>query len=91
MQIENQLDDTLGVLVVGVKRAGSASEGGLGRGDVITTLNKESVASLTEFVALYDELKAAAEPRILLTVNRNGAVRYVLMKTDESEGEAPGE
>ena len=91
MQIENQLDDTSGVMVVGVKRAGSASEGGLRRGDVITTLNTRPVASLTEFAALYNELKAAAEQRILLTVNRSGAVRYVLMKTDESEGEGPSE
>lgn len=87
MQIENKLDDTSGVLVVGVKRAGSAEIGRLRRGDVITAVNNNQLSGLAEFVALYNELTASETEGILLTVRRGGATRFVFLKIDHQEKE----
>ena len=83
MQISNQLRDSLGVLVVGVKRVGAADMGGLRRNDVVRQINKEPVNDLAEFAARYTELTARKEPKVLLTVGRNGATRLVVINTEK--------
>jgi len=89
MQIERQFDDSTGILVVGVKQAGPADEGGLSGGDVITSVNEQSIIGLADFVLLYEELVANQMNRILATVSRGGSVRYVLLKIDKSsEGDS---
>jgi serine protease Do len=45
MTLDNQLEDTLGVFVSGVKRVGPAAEGGLRRGDVVRGINEEPTLS----------------------------------------------
>jgi serine protease Do len=87
MQIENQLDDTSGVFVVGVKRVGPAASGGLRRGDVVISIDSEPVTGLADFVARYEAKVAAKTDRFLLTVDRNGANRFVLVKTEDEEDE----
>ncbi|HPI33747.1 MAG TPA: trypsin-like peptidase domain-containing protein, partial [candidate division Zixibacteria bacterium] len=76
MQIDATLPDTLGVIVVGVKRTGPAGEGGLRAGDVIQKVNDAAVGSLEEFAARYRELSALDTERILLTVSRTGSTRF---------------
>jgi serine protease Do len=90
MQIEGQLDDTVGVWVVGVKRVGPADQGGLRRDDVILQVNDYTVMGLEDFIQLYQRLDEAHEERIFLTVKRGGARRFVLLKTDTEQGE-PGD
>lgn len=85
MQIENKLDDTSGIFIVGVKRAGSAEIGRLRRGDVITKVNDRQLAGLADFVSLYNDLISSKTEEILLTVKRGGAARFVFIKVDYQE------
>ena len=91
MQIENQLDDTSGVFVVGAKRVGPADQGGLRRDDVVLQVNDYEVAGLSDFIRLYQQLDESDTERILLTVKRGGARRFVLLKTDDEQGEPTDE
>ncbi len=89
MAVENQLDDTLGVLVTGVKRVGPGAEGGLRRGDVIRDINEIPTPRFKDFYDKYNELIAIPADKVLLTVKRFGNVKYVLLKitkeTDQTE------
>ncbi len=85
MQVENQLDDMTGVLVVGVKNVGSASEGGLRRRDVISQINSTPIQNFEDFISLYNELTIQKTEKILLTIDRSGATRYVLLDITEEE------
>jgi len=82
MAVDNQLDDTLGVFVVGVKRVGAAAEGGLRRGDVIREVNEEDVFLFQDFYEKYNKLTAERIERILLTVRRANNTKYILLKVD---------
>ncbi len=90
MQIEGQLPDTIGVYVVGVKRASVAEDGGLRPGDVIMNVNNQQLSDLGSFITVYSELTAAGTDGILLTVKRGGAIRFVFVKTDH-QGKAPAD
>ncbi len=79
MQVENQLEDTTGVLVVGVKNAGAAADGGLRRNDVINEINSSKIQNFEQFISLYNELTIQKTEKILLTINRSGATRFVLL------------
>ncbi len=87
MQVDNQLEDSTGVFVVGVKGAGPADEGGLIRSDVIKTINAETIHDLTQFRTLYESMVADTTERVLLTVSRGGSTRYVLLKIDQESGD----
>jgi serine protease Do len=82
MQLENQLKDTAGVFVVGVKRASAAEDGGLRPGDVITLVNDQRVAGLVPFINIYGQLTTAGTGGTLLTIERNGSTRFVFLKVD---------
>ena len=90
MMIENQLDDTLGVYVVGVKRVGPADVGGLNRGDVVESINRKLLESFGDFVTRYGTL-SGTEDRVLLEVRRGNGRRLVVLKVDRDEGEASNE
>jgi serine protease Do len=87
MKLENQLKDTLGVYVEGVKRSGSADDGGLRAGDVITGVNKQDVSDLPAFVKLYGELTLAKSDKILLNIKRGGSSRLVVVKATTTKEE----
>lgn len=93
MRIDEQLKDTLGVFVAGVKRTGEADDAGLRRGDVIKKIDSIAVNGLTDFTKHYEELSGADKKPILLITDRRGATRYVLIKqkadsmSDENGGE----
>jgi len=80
MAVENQLRDTLGVFVAGVKRVGPAYEGGLRRGDVIQEVNEIPTPEFSDFYDRYDELTGDGIDRVLLTINRSGNTRFVVIK-----------
>lgn len=80
MQIENQLKDTLGVYVVGVKRTGPADEGGLRGGDVVVSINRQDIGSLAEYTRMYISLSDSKEEKVLLSIKRGGSSRLVVVK-----------
>jgi serine protease Do len=82
MAVDNQLEDTLGVFVSGVKRVSPAAEGGLRPGDVIRGISEEPTLTFTEFFNKYSELTAAEAEKVLLTVKRSGSTRFILMKSE---------
>lgn len=91
MQVDNQLDDTLGIYVEGVKRVGSRDDGGLRRGDIISRVNNEVILSLNEFIPLYNQLTEEKSEKIFIVVKRSGATRYVVLTVDDEEGKSEDE
>ena len=91
MQIDNLLDDTVGVFVTGVKRVRGAFPSGLRPGDVILSVNRTRVAGLTEFVQQYDELMALDTRTVVLRTNRTGAMRFHAIKIETREEGADSE
>jgi serine protease Do len=85
MQMENQLRDSLGVYVVGVKRVGTAEEGGLRPGDVITEMNRNKIVGLADFMTLYTQFGEGNVKKILLTVSRGNATRLAVLKIESEE------
>jgi len=86
MQLENQLKDTLGVFVTGVKRVGAGDQGGLRSGDVIVSVNRQDIGALSEFARVYDELERSGAEKALLSVRRGGANRLVVVKSERKAG-----
>lgn len=82
MAVENQLEDTLGVYVAGVKRVGAGAEGNLGRGNVIREINEIVIDDFNQFYNKYGELTDSRAERVLLTVESSGNTRYILLKVD---------
>jgi len=83
MQLTNQLRDSIGVFVTGVKRVGPADLGGLNRGDVLQAVNRSPIANLPELVERYNSLLDEGLEKILLTVRRSGAVRLVVLNLEK--------
>jgi len=76
---ENQLPDTNGVLVIGVRRGFPAQVAGLSRGDIITSLNRQPVTGLDDLRAAataYAEAPAA----VLIEARRNFRVSLYVLK-----------
>ena len=86
MQIDNQLEDTVGVYVVGVKNIGAGDGGGLRRRDVIKKVNDTEIVEFTDFTSSYNQLVLEKKEKILLTINRGGATRFVLLDVSDIEG-----
>ncbi|KAA3637605.1 MAG: PDZ domain-containing protein [Calditrichaeota bacterium] len=86
MQIDNQLEDTVGVYVVGVKNIGAGDGGGLRRRDVIKKVNETEIVEFTDFTSSYNQMVLEKKEKILLTINRGGATRYVLLDISDIEG-----
>lgn len=68
-------DDTKGVVVTSVEPGSAASEAGLRRGDVIQSVNRRPVTSVTEFNAALGRGES-----VLLLVNRRGATQFVVVE-----------
>jgi serine protease Do len=75
---ENQLDDTTGVIVIGVQPGFPADTAGLSRGDIITKINQEPVASLDVIKAAYRAYEASPAPTLLETQRNRRVSLYVL-------------
>jgi serine protease Do len=85
MRVENQLVDTLGVYATGVKRVGPADLAGLRRGDVVTMINKTTISGLADFMQVYSELMESGSDKVLVRLNRNGAIRLAVLSVDSRE------
>jgi len=89
--IDERLTDTLGVYVLQAASPGPAYNGGLRRGDVIKKVDNRPVEDLPQLMSLYDSMKDSE--KLLLTVDRRGSVRLVLVKVDltDERNEQPNE
>lgn len=91
MQIANQLRDSVGVFVTGVKRVGPADLGGLNQGDVLKAINREPVDNLESFTARYKALVDANTAKVMLTVRRSSATRIVVVNLEHHGTEQTNE
>jgi serine protease Do len=91
MQIANQLRDSTGVFVTGVKRVGPADLGGLNQGDVLQAINREPLDNLEAFKARYEALLNAGTQKVMLTVRRSSATRIVVINLEQRGEERPHE
>jgi serine protease Do len=89
MAIDERLPDTLGVYITQAVVPGPAYDGGLRSGDVIRQVNRQPIDDLDHLKQLYEAMRA--EQKILLTVNRGGSLRYVLVKAEQNEEETGNE
>ena len=77
-------EDTAGVVVVDVANDSAASEKGMRAGDVIVEVAQEEVKTPTQISAKIDEAKKAGRKSVLLLVDRQGDLRFVALKIDQS-------
>lgn len=70
-------DNVRGVIVTDVDQSGPAAEAGLGRGIVITAVNRHPVANAQEFKR---EMNQAGDKPALLTISQGGAVALVVVQ-----------
>jgi serine protease Do len=76
---ENQLDDATGVLVIGVQPGFPADVAGLSRGDIITKINRQPLASLAVIQAVHAAYLAKPET-VLIEALRNREVSLYVLK-----------
>jgi serine protease Do len=71
-----------GIFVFGVKRPGNASSAGLHRGDIVLKIGSVEINTLDEAKAAHAAAleKLDKEPRIVLTILRNGLLRQIVLE-----------
>src|SRR5204862_7359306 len=77
-------DDSKGVVVVDVAKDSPAAEKGLKAGDVIVEAAQEEIKSAGQVVGKIDDAKKADRKSILLLVERQGDLRCVAVRLDQS-------
>ena len=76
---ENQLDDDTGVVVIGVQSGFPGDVAGIARGDIITKINQQPVASLEVLKAAHAAYEAKPGPT-LVEIQRNRRVSLFVLK-----------
>ncbi len=77
-------NDARGVVVVDVAKDGPGAEKGLKPGDVIMEAAQESVKNATQIAGKVADAKKAGRKSILLLVERQGDLRFVALRLDQS-------
>ncbi len=77
-------DDAKGVVVVAVGKDSPGAEKGLKPGDVIMEAAQEEVKNTGEVTGKIDDAKRAGRKSILLLVERQGDLRFVALRLDQS-------
>jgi serine protease Do len=77
-------EDTAGVVVTSVDAKSQAAEKGVHAGDVIVEVAQEEVKTAGRISELIDAAKKAGRKSVLLLVDRQGDLRFVALKIDES-------
>lgn len=75
----NQLPDPTGMIVLGVQPGFPAAVAGLGRGDIITTINQQKITSLDIARKIHAAYEAKPEPT-LVEAQRNFRVSLYILK-----------
>ncbi len=76
---ENQLEDTTGVVVIGVQPGFPADVAGVSRGDIILKVNQQAVQSLDVIKSAHSTYEATPAPTLLET-QRNRRVSLIVLK-----------
>jgi serine protease Do len=77
-------DGAKGVVVIDVAKDGPAAEKGLKAGDVIMEAAQEEIKSTGQVASKIDDAKRAGRKSILLLVERQGDLRFVAVRLDQS-------
>jgi serine protease Do len=77
-------EDSAGVVVTEVAPDSPASEKGMRAGDVIVEVAQEEVKNPGQITEKIDEAKKAGRKSVLLLVDRQGDLRFVALKIDQS-------
>jgi len=77
---EQQLDDDQGVVVTTLNPGYPAAKAELEPGDVIRSVNQEPITDLDEFKKLYDASVKAADPAVLLDIQRGRGRQSAVLK-----------
>ena len=72
------------MVVIDVAGDSAASEKGMRAGDVIVEVAQEEVKTPAQITAKIDEAKKAGRKSVLLLVDRQGDLRFVALKIDQS-------
>jgi serine protease Do len=83
MAIDYRLTDTIGVFVTQARMPGPAFTADLRSGDVIKKVDRQPVNDLEHLMEIYQTMEN--ESKILLTVNRQSNIRFILIKRDAGE------
>ncbi len=83
MALDYRLTDTVGVFVTQARMPGPAFTADLQGGDIIKKVDKQPVNDLDQLMQIYQAMED--ENKILLTVHRQGNIRFVLIKYDAGE------
>jgi len=78
------LADQKGVVVVDVSKDSPAAEKGLKPGDVIMEAAQEEIKSTGQVAGKIDDAKKAGRKSILLLVERQGDLRFIALRLDQS-------
>jgi serine protease Do len=77
-------EDSAGVVVVDVAKDSAASDKGMRAGDVIVEVAQEDVKTPAQITDKIDEAKKAGRKSVLLLVDRQGDLRFVALRVDQS-------
>jgi len=77
-------EDSAGVVVIDVASNSAASEKGMRAGDVIVEVAQEDVKTPAQITQKIDEAKKAGRKSVLLLVDRQGDLRFVALRIDQS-------
>ncbi len=77
-------DDAAGVVVTDVPANSQAAEKGVKAGDMIVEVAQEDVKNADQITTLVDQAKASGRKSVLLLVDRQGDLRFVALKLDQS-------
>jgi serine protease Do len=77
-------DDSGSVVVTDVAANSTAAEKGVKAGDVIVEAAQEEVKTAAQIGSLVDQAKKAGRKSVLLLVDRQGDLRFVALKIDQS-------
>jgi serine protease Do len=77
-------DDSKGVVVVDVAKDSAAADKGLRAGDVIMEAAQEEVKSAGQVTSKIEDAKKSGRKSILLLVERQGDLRFVALRLDQS-------
>ncbi len=77
-------DDAAGVVVTDIDTGGPAADKGVRAGDVVVEVAQDGVKTTTQVLAKIDEAKQAGRKSVLLLVDRQGDLRFVALKLDNS-------
>ncbi len=72
-------DDVDGIVVVEVLPGSSAEMAGLRPGDVIHSLDRQSVESVNQFLGNFEKIAESGSDKVLLHIERNGAKSFTVV------------